>query len=196
MERASLAAELSARRFGLVAELEAGGGWGGPADDVRGGLEVVVDDFAAAVALGSAGLLDRSFSWWKIRVRSLGGDPDVVEQLPRRFAAAMAELSPGCLQPDVLTLLEHAAAYVRHAPDVARTGAALHRVLMVVYFLRCQVVHGGATMGSGVNRVTVDPAARLLRGLAGQIIAVCMERGLEMAWGELCYPPVRSHDGA
>lgn len=77
-----------------------------------------------------------------------------------------------------------------------RTGAALHRVLMVVYFLRCQVVHGGATMGSGVNRVTVDPAARLLRGLAGQIIAVCMERGLEMAWGELCYPPVRSHDGA
>jgi methanogenic corrinoid protein MtbC1 len=130
MERASLAAELSSRRFELVAELESGGGWGGPADDVRGGLEVVVDDFAAAVALGSAGLLDRSFSWWKIRVRSLGGDPDVVEQLPRRFAAAMLERAPGCLQPDALTLLEHAAAYVRHAPDVARTGAALHPELV------------------------------------------------------------------
>lgn len=71
-----------------------------------------------------------------------------------------------------------------------RTGAALHRVLMVLYFLRCQIVHGGATMGSSVNRVTVDPAARLLRALSGQIIAVSMERGLEMSWGELCYPPV------
>ena len=71
-----------------------------------------------------------------------------------------------------------------------RTSAALHRVLMVIYFLRCQIVHGGATMGSSVNRVTVDPAARLLRALSGQIIAVSMERGLEMSWGELCYPPV------
>ena len=71
-----------------------------------------------------------------------------------------------------------------------RTSAALHRVLMVIYFLRCQIVHGGATMGSSVNRVTVDPAARLLRALSGQIIAVSMERGLEMTWGELCYPPV------
>ena len=71
-----------------------------------------------------------------------------------------------------------------------RTGAALHRILMVLYFLRCQIVHGGATMGSSVNRVTVDPAARLLRALSGQIIAVSMNQGLEMGWGELCYPPV------
>lgn len=71
-----------------------------------------------------------------------------------------------------------------------RAGAALHRVLMVLYFLRCQIVHGGATMGSSVNRVTVDPAARLLKALSGQIIAVSIHKGLEMSWGELCYPPV------
>ena len=74
----------------------------------------------------------------------------------------------------------------------ARVAAALHRTLMAIYFLRCQVVHGGATLGSGVNRVTVEPASRLLRTLTGQIIAVTMEHGLEMSWGELCYPPVRN----
>ena len=71
-----------------------------------------------------------------------------------------------------------------------RIGAALDRVLTVLDSPRCQIVHGGATTGSRVHRVTVDPAARPLRALSGQVIAVSMERGLEMTWGELCYPPV------
>lgn len=72
-----------------------------------------------------------------------------------------------------------------------RAGAALHRLLIAVYFLRCQIVHGGATLGSRVNRVTVEPGARVLRQLTGQLIALVIERGLEMEWGEICYPPVR-----
>ena len=129
MEPSPSAAQLSARKPELVAGLLAAGGWGGPPAEVRAGLEVVVDDLAVAAALGSAGLLDRSFGWWKIRVRSLGGDPALVEQLPGRLAGLLAELAPGCLQEDVLSLLEHAGAYVRYAPDLAETGAALHPAL-------------------------------------------------------------------
>jgi hypothetical protein len=72
-----------------------------------------------------------------------------------------------------------------------RPGAALHRLLMAVYFLRCQMVHGGATIGSSMNRVTVEPAAAVLRLMTGQVIALVMEQGDRMEWGELCYPPIR-----
>lgn len=80
--------------------------------------------------------------------------------------------------------------------DAQRPSAALQQVLIAVYFLRCQIIHGGATVGSTMNRVTVDPASKLLKSLCGAIIAVSMERGLEMTWGELCYPPVRRGDHA
>lgn len=72
-----------------------------------------------------------------------------------------------------------------------RPSAAVHRLLIAVYFLRCQIVHGGATLGSGMNRVTVEPASRVLRLLASQLTATVIEHGLTMEWGELCYPPVR-----
>lgn len=121
-----LATELSARKHALVAALAEQADWGGPASEVRAGLEVVLDDFAVAVALRSAGLLDRAFGWWKVRVRSLGGDAAAAVELPQRIASLLAERAPGCLQPDVLSLLEHAGSYVAYAPDVARTGAALH----------------------------------------------------------------------
>jgi len=69
--------------------------------------------------------------------------------------------------------------------------AALQRVLMSVYFLRCQIVHGGATLGSELNRVTVEPASRILGVLSSQLLALVVEHGLEMEWGPLNYPPVR-----
>jgi hypothetical protein len=75
-----------------------------------------------------------------------------------------------------------------------RYGAALHQVLIVAYFLRCQIVHGGATLGSEVNRVTVVPAAQVLRLVVPQLTAIVIEHGLDMAWGEICYPPVRVAD--
>ena len=73
-----------------------------------------------------------------------------------------------------------------------RAGAALHRLLMAVYFLRCQIVHGGSTIGSSVNRVVVEPAAQVLRVMVGQLIAIVMENGMDVDWGGLCYPPVRT----
>lgn len=72
-----------------------------------------------------------------------------------------------------------------------RPSAALQRLLMSVYFLRCQIVHGGATLGSGLNRVTVVPARRILGVLSSQLLALVVEHGLEMEWGPLNYPPVR-----
>lgn len=72
-----------------------------------------------------------------------------------------------------------------------RVAGPLHQLLIVVYFLRCQIVHGGATLGSDVNRVTVEPASRALSLLSGQLLAVVVEHGLEIEWGNLCYPPIR-----
>ena len=72
-----------------------------------------------------------------------------------------------------------------------RTARALHALLIAVYFLRCQIVHGGATLGSSLNRSTVEPAARILSLLSSQMLACVTEHGLEMQWGEICYPPVR-----
>lgn len=72
-----------------------------------------------------------------------------------------------------------------------RIANPLHQLLIVVYFLRCQIVHGGATLGSDVNRVTVEPASRVLALLSSHLLAIAVEHGVKMEWGTLCYPPVR-----
>ena len=89
----------------------------------------------------------------------------------------------------------NAAAY-RNELLEKRTSAALHRLLMAIYFLRCQIVHGGSTIGGKLNRETVEPAARILELLSSQILATVVEHGLEMKWGPVCYPPVRNPDGS
>lgn len=77
-----------------------------------------------------------------------------------------------------------------------RTGAAMHRLLISVYFLRCQLVHGGATLGSSMNREVVEPGSRVLALATGQLAALVIEHGTEMKWGEVCYPPVRKGAGS
>jgi len=77
-----------------------------------------------------------------------------------------------------------------------RTGAAMHRLLISVYFLRCQLVHGGATLGSSMNREVVEPGSRVLALATGQLAALVIEHGTEMKWGEVCYPPVREGAGS
>ena len=72
-----------------------------------------------------------------------------------------------------------------------RVASALQRVLTVVYFLRCQIIHGGATIGSSVNRQAAEPAARALAFLGTQLAALVVEHGPKIDWGELCYRPIR-----
>ncbi|MDD2599751.1 MAG: HEPN domain-containing protein [Kiritimatiellae bacterium] len=58
-----------------------------------------------------------------------------------------------------------------------------------LYVLRNQLVHGGATWESKVNRDQVRDGYRIMQDLVPAIIHIIMENA-EEAWGKPCYPPV------
>ena len=67
------------------------------------------------------------------------------------------------------------------------------RVLLILldrlYTLRNQLVHGGATWGSSVNRDQVRDAANIMGHVVPAVIDVMMSAANEV-WGEPCYPVV------
>jgi len=58
-----------------------------------------------------------------------------------------------------------------------------------LYVLRNQLVHGGATWKSKVNRDQVRDGSRILQDIVPAIIHIIMENPGE-SWGTPCYPPV------
>jgi hypothetical protein len=58
-----------------------------------------------------------------------------------------------------------------------------------LYVLRNQLMHGGATWGSGVNRSQVKDGANILGQVVPVIIHLMMEHP-KKDWGEPCYPVV------
>jgi len=58
-----------------------------------------------------------------------------------------------------------------------------------IYMLRNQLMHGGATLGSELNREQVRDACRILEQLVPAIIHVVMENPDE-EWGDPCFPPI------
>lgn len=58
-----------------------------------------------------------------------------------------------------------------------------------LYMLRNQLIHGGATWKSKVNRAQVRDGARILEQLVPVIIHILMENPAE-EWGAPCFPPV------
>ena len=58
-----------------------------------------------------------------------------------------------------------------------------------LYVLRNQLVHGGATWNSKVNRDQVRDGYRIMQDLVPAIIHIIMENPTE-PWGKPCYPPV------
>ena len=73
-----------------------------------------------------------------------------------------------------------------HTPEL------LALVFQRIYTLRNQLMHGGATWNSQINRAQVLDCANLM----GQIVPVVVEIMLahpEAIWGEACYPVVTSH---
>jgi hypothetical protein len=58
-----------------------------------------------------------------------------------------------------------------------------------LYVLRNQLVHGGATWKSKVNRDQVRDGSRILQDLVPAIIHIIMANPGE-SWGTPCYPPV------
>jgi hypothetical protein len=61
-----------------------------------------------------------------------------------------------------------------------------------VYAFRGQLVHGAATRGSELNRLTLQQCREVLEGLLMPIMNIVIERGCHDNWPPLCYPPIRS----
>ena len=70
------------------------------------------------------------------------------------------------------------------------TYACLDFTLHYIYFLRCQIVHGGATHESSYNRIAVEPAVVFLAEVVPVIHEVMINHGADLDWGEACYAPV------
>ena len=66
----------------------------------------------------------------------------------------------------------------------------LQRVTERIYFLRCQLVHGGATSRSRLNRTAVKRCSIMLGHLVTAILLVTIDHGSDEDWGPLCYPPL------
>ncbi len=70
-----------------------------------------------------------------------------------------------------------------------KTAEVLALALSRVYTLRNQLIHGGATWNSSVNRDQVRDCARLMSGLIPMVIEIMMDSS-DVLWGQPCYPVV------
>lgn len=66
---------------------------------------------------------------------------------------------------------------------------ALVHIFMRLYTLRNQVIHGGSTFNSQVNREQLKDACNLLNKLVPMIVALMMSKP-DQEWGPVCYPVV------
>jgi hypothetical protein len=71
-----------------------------------------------------------------------------------------------------------------------RWGLILQTLLERVYLLRCQLLHGAATFGSGRNRKSLGHCITMMNHLVPAILSVYVDHGDDEDWGPLCYPPV------
>jgi hypothetical protein len=70
------------------------------------------------------------------------------------------------------------------------TVTVLSIVLSRIYVLRNQLVHGGATWGSSVNREQLRDCTNFMAKLVPLVIEVMMDHP-ETLWGDACYPVVK-----
>lgn len=66
----------------------------------------------------------------------------------------------------------------------------LSRPMDRIYLLRCQLVHGAATFGSGLNRTSLKHCNIMLGHVLGAVLHVMIDRGGDEDWGAMCYPPL------
>jgi hypothetical protein len=69
------------------------------------------------------------------------------------------------------------------------TATVLSIVLSRLYTLRNQLMHGGATWNSSVNRDQIRDCANLLGKLVPLVIEIMMDN-VNTLWGDACYPVV------
>jgi len=79
--------------------------------------------------------------------------------------------------------------HVRDALREKRWEAILQQTLTRIYFVRCQLVHGGATWNGSVNRTAVRRTSIMLGHILPTLIETIIDHGAEQDWGDICYPP-------
>ena len=89
----------------------------------------------------------------------------------RRFTSAKKAAHAAVLNRDTLTVLSV--------------------VLSRIYTLRNQLVHGGATWNSSVNRDQIRDCTNLMGKLVPMVIEIMLDHP-EALWGDACYPVVES----
>lgn len=72
-----------------------------------------------------------------------------------------------------------------------RTAAVFAAILSRMYTLRNQLVHGGATWNSAVNRDQVRDCTALLGKIVPYVIKLMMDNPRTL-WGEPCYPVIEA----
>jgi hypothetical protein len=92
------------------------------------------------------------------------------EEWKRRFAAARKAAKSALAGHDTVTVL----------------GVVLSRI----YTLRNQLIHGGATWNSSVNREQMRDCVSLMRKLVPLVIEIMMDNPGTL-WGDACYPVVK-----
>ena len=86
--------------------------------------------------------------------------------------------------------LEEARGDAEKAIKDVRTEAVLRELFHRLYTLRNQLLHGGATWNSSVNRHQVEPGAQIMSFLVPHFIHVMIEHA-DAGWGAPRYPVVR-----
>lgn len=66
----------------------------------------------------------------------------------------------------------------------------LERLLVRIYLMRCQLVHGAATYGGQLNRTSLRHCVTMLGHLLPTVLLVLIDHGADEDWGIMCYPPV------
>lgn len=61
-----------------------------------------------------------------------------------------------------------------------------------LYVLRNQLMHGGATWGSDINRAQVKDGTRILEKIIPAMVLIMLNNPVE-DWGKPCFPPVESN---
>jgi len=86
--------------------------------------------------------------------------------------------------------IDNQTARLRYARQKGDTVRVLSPLLDALYVLRNQIMHGGATWDSSVNRDQVRDGALLMDWLAREVVAAMLAHPQE-DWGDPWYPPVK-----
>ena len=92
-------------------------------------------------------------------------------------------------QEDWQSQFERAKVAAQTALGKQDTASVIGIALSRIYTLRNQLIHGGATWGSSVNRDQIRDCVALMSKLVPAILTIMMDHP-DTLWGDACYPVV------